>query len=189
MAAWCRKCIYLKPKLEKLAAEYEDKWEPNLKPIIRFFFFLVILLSLNGVIWSLNCRFWPLIFDDWWIFSPWKLISLLLSFSFNRIKFYSVDVNNVPQALVKRGNISVSFELLSQTAFFYYIYDLRISIFLWLGMLLSSIYPYVLLLRGYYQNTNLHTHILRSPTGNSKKKKKNLKGNSKGHLCPLYLSN
>ena len=22
MAAWCRKCIYLKPKLEKLAAEY-----------------------------------------------------------------------------------------------------------------------------------------------------------------------
>ncbi|KAK4749278.1 hypothetical protein SAY87_026727 [Trapa incisa] len=25
MAAWCRKCIYLKPKLEKLAAEYEDK--------------------------------------------------------------------------------------------------------------------------------------------------------------------
>lgn len=25
MAAWCRKCIYLKPKLEKLAAEYETK--------------------------------------------------------------------------------------------------------------------------------------------------------------------
>lgn len=47
MANWCRKCIYLKPKLEKLAAEYE-----------------------------------------------------------NKIKFYCVDVNNVPQALVKRGNIS-----------------------------------------------------------------------------------
>ncbi|XP_059668521.1 thioredoxin-like 3-1, chloroplastic [Cornus florida] len=47
MAAWCRKCIYLKPKLEKLAAEYDTK-----------------------------------------------------------IKFYCVDVNNVPQALVKRGNIS-----------------------------------------------------------------------------------
>ncbi|RWR79524.1 hypothetical protein CKAN_00809900 [Cinnamomum micranthum f. kanehirae] len=47
MAAWCRKCIYLKPKLEKLAAEYEDK-----------------------------------------------------------IKFYCVDVNNVPQPLVKRANIS-----------------------------------------------------------------------------------
>ncbi|XP_058079135.1 thioredoxin-like 3-1, chloroplastic isoform X1 [Magnolia sinica] len=47
MANWCRKCIYLKPKLEKLAAEYEYK-----------------------------------------------------------IKFYFVDVNNVPQALVKRGNIS-----------------------------------------------------------------------------------
>ncbi|GAB4843771.1 hypothetical protein Ancab_013736 [Ancistrocladus abbreviatus] len=47
MAAWCRKCIYLKPKLEKLAAEYDTK-----------------------------------------------------------IKFYYVDVNNVPQALVKRGNIS-----------------------------------------------------------------------------------
>ncbi|KAF6165506.1 hypothetical protein GIB67_015829 [Kingdonia uniflora] len=47
MANWCRKCIYLKPKLEKLAGEY----------------------------WG-------------------------------RIKFYYVDVNNVPQALVKRGNVS-----------------------------------------------------------------------------------
>ncbi|PRQ44440.1 putative monodehydroascorbate reductase (NADH) [Rosa chinensis] len=47
MAAWCRKCIYLKPKLEKLAAEYETK-----------------------------------------------------------AKFYYVDVNKVPQTLVKRGNIS-----------------------------------------------------------------------------------
>ncbi|KAL8258666.1 hypothetical protein R6Q59_026619 [Mikania micrantha] len=47
MAAWCRKCIYLKPKLEKLAAEYDTK-----------------------------------------------------------LKFYCVDVNNVTQALVKRGNIS-----------------------------------------------------------------------------------
>ncbi|GMI78816.1 Trx-like 2.1, WCRKC thioredoxin 1 [Hibiscus trionum] len=48
MAAWCRKCIYLKPKLEKLAAEFYAKG----------------------------------------------------------IKFYYVDVNKVPQALVKRGNIS-----------------------------------------------------------------------------------
>ncbi|XVE96130.1 hypothetical protein REPUB_Repub02eG0194900 [Reevesia pubescens] len=47
MAAWCRKCIYLRPKLEKLAAEYDTK-----------------------------------------------------------IKFYYVDVNKVPQGLVKRGNIS-----------------------------------------------------------------------------------
>ncbi|XP_010672634.2 thioredoxin-like 3-1, chloroplastic isoform X1 [Beta vulgaris subsp. vulgaris] len=47
MANWCRKCIYLKPKLEKLAAEYDTK-----------------------------------------------------------LKFYFVDVNNVPQTLVKRGNIS-----------------------------------------------------------------------------------
>ncbi|KAL7138618.1 hypothetical protein ABFS83_10G175900 [Erythranthe nasuta] len=47
MAAWCRKCIYLKPKVEKLAAEYDTK-----------------------------------------------------------LKFYCVDVNSVPQALVKRGNIS-----------------------------------------------------------------------------------
>ncbi|KAG0580626.1 hypothetical protein KC19_4G187900 [Ceratodon purpureus] len=30
MAAWCRKCIYLKPKLEKLAAEYD--------PDIKFYF-------------------------------------------------------------------------------------------------------------------------------------------------------
>ncbi|KAL3357577.1 hypothetical protein AABB24_018006 [Solanum stoloniferum] len=47
MAAWCRKCIYLKPKLEKLAAEFDTK-----------------------------------------------------------LKFYYVDVNKVPQTLVKRGNIS-----------------------------------------------------------------------------------
>lgn len=47
MAKWCRKCIALKPKLERLAAEYDSK-----------------------------------------------------------VKFYSVDVNNVPQALIKRGNIS-----------------------------------------------------------------------------------
>ena len=47
MAHWCRKCIYLKPKLEKLAAEYNSK-----------------------------------------------------------IKFYYVDVNKVPQSLVKRANIS-----------------------------------------------------------------------------------
>ncbi|KAI7998564.1 thioredoxin-like 3-1, chloroplastic [Camellia sinensis] len=47
MASWCRKCIYLKPKLEKMAAEYDTK-----------------------------------------------------------LKFYCVDVNKVPQALVKRGNIS-----------------------------------------------------------------------------------
>uniref|UniRef100_A0A0C9S801 TSA: Wollemia nobilis Ref_Wollemi_Transcript_7075_640 transcribed RNA sequence n=1 Tax=Wollemia nobilis TaxID=56998 RepID=A0A0C9S801_9CONI len=47
MANWCRKCIYLKPKLEKLAAEFYPK-----------------------------------------------------------IKFYYVDVNAVPQALVKRGGVS-----------------------------------------------------------------------------------
>ncbi|CAK9319441.1 unnamed protein product [Citrullus colocynthis] len=47
MATWCRKCIYLKPKLEKLAADYVTK-----------------------------------------------------------VKFYYVDVNKVPQSLVKRGNIS-----------------------------------------------------------------------------------
>ncbi|XP_062112180.1 thioredoxin-like 3-1, chloroplastic isoform X2 [Humulus lupulus] len=46
MASWCRKCIYLKPKLEKLSAEYDSK-----------------------------------------------------------VQFYCVDVNKVPQALVKRGNI------------------------------------------------------------------------------------
>ncbi|RVW30796.1 Thioredoxin-like 3-1, chloroplastic [Vitis vinifera] len=58
MAAWCRKCIYLKPKLEKLAAEYDTKY------------------------------------------------NLPLSCSLSLIKFYSVDVNNVSQALVKRGNIT-----------------------------------------------------------------------------------
>ncbi|XP_057782505.1 thioredoxin-like 3-1, chloroplastic isoform X2 [Salvia miltiorrhiza] len=47
MAAWCRKCIFLKPKLEKLAAEFDTK-----------------------------------------------------------VTFYYVDVNKVPQSLVKRGNVS-----------------------------------------------------------------------------------
>ncbi|KQK01673.1 thioredoxin-like 3-1, chloroplastic [Brachypodium distachyon] len=46
MASWCRKCIYLKPKLEKIAGEYPG------------------------------------------------------------VRFYFVDVNKVPQAVVKRGNIS-----------------------------------------------------------------------------------
>ncbi|XP_041995827.1 thioredoxin-like 3-1, chloroplastic [Salvia splendens] len=50
MATWCRKCIFLKPKLEKLAAEFDTK-----------------------------------------------------------MKFYYVDVNNVPQSLVKRGNVSRCF--------------------------------------------------------------------------------
>ncbi|PTQ37266.1 hypothetical protein MARPO_0058s0054 [Marchantia polymorpha] len=47
MAAWCRKCLYLKPKLEKLAASYHPS-----------------------------------------------------------IRFYYVDVNNVPQALVKRAAVT-----------------------------------------------------------------------------------
>lgn len=47
MAAWCRKCIYLKPKLEKLAAEFQQD-----------------------------------------------------------VKFYCVDVNAVPQTLVKRADVT-----------------------------------------------------------------------------------
>ncbi|GJN22434.1 hypothetical protein PR202_gb09994 [Eleusine coracana subsp. coracana] len=50
MASWCRKCIYLKPRLEKIAGEYPGS-------VVRFYF---------------------------------------------------VDVNKVPQAVVKRGNITVS---------------------------------------------------------------------------------
>ncbi|KAH6804912.1 WCRKC thioredoxin 2 [Perilla frutescens var. frutescens] len=47
MASWCRKCIYLKPKLEKLAADY-----------------------------------------------------------YPRVRFYSVDVNNVPHKLVVRAEVT-----------------------------------------------------------------------------------
>lgn len=47
MASWCRKCVYLKPKLEKLAADY-----------------------------------------------------------YPRIRFYSVDVNNVPHKLVVRAGVT-----------------------------------------------------------------------------------
>ncbi|KAH8501755.1 hypothetical protein H0E87_016515 [Populus deltoides] len=49
MASWCRKCIYLKPKLEKLAADY-----------------------------------------------------------YRRLRFYRVDVNNVPHKLVTRAGVTVS---------------------------------------------------------------------------------
>lgn len=48
MASWCRKCIYLKPRLEKIAGEHPG------------------------------------------------------------VRFYFVDVNKVSQAVVKRGNITVS---------------------------------------------------------------------------------
>lgn len=47
MASWCRKCIYLKPKLEKLAADY-----------------------------------------------------------YRRLRFYRVDVNNVPHKLVTRAGVT-----------------------------------------------------------------------------------
>ncbi|KAK4403899.1 Pumilio4 [Sesamum angolense] len=53
MASWCRKCIYLKPKLEKLAADY-----------------------------------------------------------YPRIRFYSVDVNNVPHKLVVRAGVTSELEAL-----------------------------------------------------------------------------
>ncbi|PWA72929.1 Thioredoxin [Artemisia annua] len=49
MATWCRKCIYLKPKLEKLAADYHP-----------------------------------------------------------RVRFYCIDVNNVPHKLVVRAGVTVS---------------------------------------------------------------------------------
>ncbi|XP_020112326.1 thioredoxin-like 3-2, chloroplastic, partial [Ananas comosus] len=55
MANWCRKCIYLKPKLEKLAADYYPRY---------------------------NYFFWC------------------------RIRFYSVDVNTVPQRLVNCAGIT-----------------------------------------------------------------------------------
>ncbi|XP_062217582.1 thioredoxin-like 3-1, chloroplastic [Phragmites australis] len=51
MTSWCRKCIYLKPGLEKIAGEYLG------------------------------------------------------------VRFYFVDVNKVPQAVVKRGNITVSHQV------------------------------------------------------------------------------
>ncbi|KAK4480342.1 hypothetical protein RD792_013413 [Penstemon davidsonii] len=52
MASWCRKCIYLKPKLEKLAADY-----------------------------------------------------------YPRVRFYSIDVNNVPHKLVVRAGVTFCFTL------------------------------------------------------------------------------
>ncbi|KAM7271760.1 hypothetical protein ACFE04_030974 [Oxalis oulophora] len=43
MAAWCRKCIYLKPKLEKLAAEYDTKFYGS--EVIGYLIGLIGLLS------------------------------------------------------------------------------------------------------------------------------------------------
>ncbi|KAK2989180.1 hypothetical protein RJ640_029372 [Escallonia rubra] len=93
MAAWCRKCIYLKPKLEKLAAEYDTK-----------------------------------------------------------IKFYCVDVNNVPQALVKRGNISVRKS-----------YRFKANIF-WNTYL---VHLFSLLSTGYLTNINLFVDTIRSENANA----------------------
>lgn len=38
MANWCRKCIYLKPKLEKLAAEYYPRLDIDFLLIDSFFY-------------------------------------------------------------------------------------------------------------------------------------------------------
>ncbi|XP_074354436.1 thioredoxin-like 3-2, chloroplastic isoform X1 [Apium graveolens] len=59
MASWCRKCIYLKPKLEKLAADYFPR-----------------------LIYYLSYMYW------------------------NRVRFYCVDVNNVPHRLVVRAGVT-----------------------------------------------------------------------------------
>lgn len=37
MASWCRKCIYLKPKLEKLAADYHPRLDCLLSENLRWF--------------------------------------------------------------------------------------------------------------------------------------------------------
>uniref|UniRef100_A0A2C9U8K1 Thioredoxin domain-containing protein n=1 Tax=Manihot esculenta TaxID=3983 RepID=A0A2C9U8K1_MANES len=37
MASWCRKCIYLKPKLEKLAADYYPRYSPYFPFFFSFF--------------------------------------------------------------------------------------------------------------------------------------------------------
>lgn len=45
MASWCRKCIYLKPKLEKLAAEYHPRLNNFSSLEYQVTEFLVNLLS------------------------------------------------------------------------------------------------------------------------------------------------
>jgi thiol-disulfide isomerase/thioredoxin len=40
MASWCRKCIYLKPKLEKLAADYYRRF--------ALFSFLIVYALIRG---------------------------------------------------------------------------------------------------------------------------------------------
>lgn len=45
------------------------------------------------------------------------LLSFVIVLLADRLKFYCVDVNKVPQSLVKRGNISVSYQVFSYIYF------------------------------------------------------------------------
>lgn len=90
MASWCRKCIYLKPKLEKLAADYYRRF--------ALFSFLIVYGLYRGI------AHWTC----WKLYSYWECSLFLYSLMLHRLRFYRVDVNNVPHKLVTRAGVTVS---------------------------------------------------------------------------------
>ena len=52
MANWCRKCIYLKPKLEKLAADYYPRWDYICFPLSH------VTRIISGISFIYRCA-WP----------------------------------------------------------------------------------------------------------------------------------
>lgn len=107
MAEWCRKCIYLKPKLKKLAASLYPRLEPS-TPI--------------WIVWyatPVSFHFYTcLVFLFFYIhdLTTYKLVNyrprfkkIITCFLFCRTRFYYIDVNSVPQRLVNRAEVTVSF--------------------------------------------------------------------------------
>lgn len=73
MAHWCRKCIYLKPKLEKLAATYHPTLDLSLSLSYRYKYFYVILIqSTSPSLWE-NVIFWRYYWHEFWKCNSWVL--------------------------------------------------------------------------------------------------------------------
>lgn len=94
------------------------------------------IFNILSLIWSnenMSILFSPLA----WFLDIWYLLLPL----FHRLKFYYVDVNKVPQSLVKRGNISVSIVLGKSLVF---LLSIAVSLFMFLVCQLIWFLFYVL---------------------------------------------
>ncbi|MBA0624442.1 hypothetical protein Godav_009800 [Gossypium davidsonii] len=135
MASWCRKCIYLKPKLEKLAADFHPRSakfhfksantinliyrnEPSVASLFLKSFCFALLPSCG------TSGHEPILF----LLSPYHVdfVSCLKLFMYEieqaslvikdinllsngscRLRFYCVDVNTVPHNLVARAGVTL----------------------------------------------------------------------------------